>query len=431
MINFNPNSNQHVSTLLFGGTLKYKIKEQVGFYKTNGKPKFKNVEKEFKLPRLVDKSIRTVTSTGRASVGESTLQQIKHKHQDDIKELANILLEIRFLEKQISTYFNAVEELVYDFDNCIHGQLSHCGYETGLDKFGGGTSTGRLSSRAPNLQNFPRDSTSTCKKYFTSRFKDGKIIEVDYKQLELCIFAFLTQDVSLINDIVNGVDIHAVSAAKVNSIDISEVTKDQRQAAKGVNFGIIYGAGARKVAKAAGITEEEAKAYIDSFYDRYPMTKPWQDSLVDQVKLTARYIPKLTPKGQSVQAGYFKSIIGREYWFETVDAPDFLIDKGILTSFNPPSIKNYPVQGLATADIVLLMVGRLWRNLLNNRDKCLLINTVHDSIILDCKKEFIDFTCNLVKNELELVKEMMKELFNVQFNVPITVDIKVADSWGG
>jgi DNA polymerase I-like protein with 3'-5' exonuclease and polymerase domains len=144
------------------------------------------------------------------------------------------------------------------------------------------------------------------------------------------------------------------------------------------------------------------------------MTRVWQDNLVRQV---------------NNNKGLYVSCTGRQYQFELRDAPDFLKEKGVLKSYNPADIKNYPVQGLATADIVLIMLGRVWRKSLQYRHKYLMVNTVHDSLIIDCKPEYVDFACDLIKTEMCKVKEMMKELFNLDFNLHIDVEVKTGNSW--
>jgi DNA polymerase-1 len=421
MIDFNPSSTKHLSTLLFGGEVKYVEKIPNGIFKSGerkGEIKYKNEDKIKKFNGLVKPLKEWKSEAGNISTGDTVLQILAKRQDKDAGKIAKILLEIRKLEKELNTYYNAIGELIYDFDSTVKGQLCHCGYDKGSE-FGGGTSTGRLSSRHPNLQNFPRAADSQVREFFSSRYGDnGIIIECDYKQLEVVVFAFLTQDVQLIEDINNGIDIHRILASRLYRTPEALITNEQRQQTKFSTFHVIYGGGYKSLAKRENIDEEIAKKFIDIFYERYPQAKLWQDNLVRQVNNTRDFDKKLA---------YFQSVTGRIYYFPLMDQPYKNGNNEIWVY--PPNIKNYPVQGLATADIVLIMLGKLWRQAIENRDKFLLINTVHDSVVIDCKKEFLDFTCNLVKNELELGYEILKNLFNIDFNVPLKIDIKTGKDW--
>lgn len=421
MIEFNPSSTKHLSTLLFGGEVKYVEKKEDGLFKTGlkkGQVKFKNDEKIKKFPGLVKALSEWKTDKGNISTGDTVLQFLAKRPDKDAGQIAKILLDIRRLEKELNTYYTAVNDLIYPFDSTVKGQLCHCGYERGGDEFGGGTSTGRLSSRHPNLQNFPRAADSQVKEYFTSRFKGGQILEFDYKQLEVVVFAFLTQDIQLMEDINNGVDIHKVLASRLYKTPEGLITNEQRQKTKFSTFHVIYGGGYKSLAKRENIDEEIAKKFIDIFYNRYPQAQLWQNNLVKQVNNTKCFNTKLA---------YYQSVTGRMYYFPIMDQP-FKGRSEELWVY-PPNIKNYPVQGLATADIVLIMLGKLWRESINHRDKFLLINTVHDSVVIDCKKEFVDFACNLIRNELELGYDTLKSLFDLEFNVPLKVDTKFGNNW--
>jgi DNA polymerase I-like protein with 3'-5' exonuclease and polymerase domains len=271
---------------------------------------------------------------------------------------------------------------------------------------------------------------SKVKNHFTSRWgKDGVIIEFDWSQLEVCVFAFLTQDTQLLKDLNDGTDIHCALGTQLYGEEITK--KDpRRQQIKPGTFLCIYGGGANKFAREHKVDLDFAKAFIKTFYDRYPMTKAWQDNLVRQVETTKYLIDEYTLKGYQKHEGYLESITGRRYYFKTNDTPDFLYQKGILTGFNPPEIKNYPVQGLATADIHLMALGHLWHRSLKYRDKYLLINTVHDSVVIDCKRECVEKACIYIKKELESVIDILKERFNINFNVRLQIDYKVGNSWG-
>ncbi len=438
MINFS--SSQQLKTLFFGGSIKVTKKvpilNEIGVPQTfksgnkKGELRYKNVEEEVKIEGFGLKPLKEwITEKGNVSVNEKVLKVLAKKKTHVAGNVAQMLLRRRYLEKQIGTYFDGVEKFIYDVDNCVHAELCHFGYEVGEDGIGGATQTGRLSSHKPNIQNQPRKNTSVAKQHFTSRFKDGLIIEFDYAALEVVGAAYLSQDRQLIDDLVNGVNIHRVLAAQLLNKSEEDVTDEERTNAKRDNFLLLYGGGVGRLVKDRGHTKDSAKLFINNFYKRYPQLKIWQDNLVKKVEATATYIDEFTKDGHKIQEGVYQNVTGRLLYFKTKDAPNFLKEKGIMTGFNPPDIKNYPVQSFSTADLVLIMVGQFFKEAIKHRDKFLMINTVHDSLIIDCKKEYIEFACNLGKTVLESAKDVFKEKFNLDINVPIKVEYKVGSSW--
>ena len=441
---FNPESNQMLSKLLFGGDIKYKQRVPVLDIEKNP-VLIKSGKNKGAVKHYILEMVHHIEGIGIKphdawkgavkgiySVDDGVLNTIAKKSNDVGEDIARIMLKIRELDNQINTYYNSTEALVHDFDSCVHTQLCHCGYEKANFSLGGGTNTGRLSCKSPNMQNQPRKSTNKVKQHFCSRYEDGLIIEFDYAAIEVVIFAYLSQDFQLIEDLNNGLDIYLLAVADIYNVDYKTLTKedDRRQVVKPAILGIIYGEGQNRLSRELNIDKGFAKKIITTFYNRYPMAKVWQDNLVEEVNQTRKLIPgKLTKLGQPVHLGKLQTITGRICYFETTDSPEFLREKGILTSFNPPNIKNYPVQSMATSDIVLIMLGRLFRKSIQHRDKYLLINTVHDSIVIDCRKEFKDFACNFIKTELESVNVMLKEVFNLDFNLSLKVDIKCGKTW--
>lgn len=306
---------------------------------------------------------------------------------------------------------------------------------------------------------------SKVKQHFTSRFKEeGCIVEADWKQLEVVVFAFLTQDPQLISDLREGRDVHRELGSIVYNCLPQDVTKEQRQSIKPCTFHVIYGGGAKRLSEEKDLDLEFCKQFINAFYTRYPVAKQWQDNLVRKVEATRVLTNRVTTKGFRVSEGYLDTITGRRYWFDTTDIPDFMLEKvykrlGLtkeyvkqqikevgfneywrlfreqygedeMVSFSPPDIKNYPVQGFATADLHLIASGHLFRKSIKHRDKYLLVNTVHDSIVFDVRKKYIQKACIFIKNSLYYVKEILKDRFNIEFNVPLEVEFKVGDSWG-
>lgn len=271
---------------------------------------------------------------------------------------------------------------------------------------------------------------SKIKNHFTSRWENGVIINADFKQLEVIAFAFLSQDAQLIKDIIDGVDIHRRNASDIYHISQEEVSLAQRQTVKMATFAIIYGAGRNRLASDLKITDEFAQEIINTFFNRYPIAKQWQIDLVEQVKANKVPIEEKTKNGYPIELGYYQNVTGRMLFFKTNDSPDFLQKKGIMTGFNPPSIKDYPVQSFATSDLIMVFLGVLFRESIKNREKWLLINTVHDSVIFDCKKEFSNQCCKMLEDSIQLTIDRMKMYFGFDFNVPINIDITQGYSWG-
>lgn len=409
----NISSPSVLSKLLFGGYLKYKRKELVGKYK-NGNDKYKQVEHTITLFPLYryNPEWRTKTSI---STSDSVLEELA---KTDTLGIAKRLQKYRGIAKELSTYVISLSELIYP-DGMIHGSLHQCS-----------TSTGRLSSMQPNLQNMPSNEDSEIKTLFTSRFgRDGVIIEADYKQLEVICLAFLSGDEQLIDDILTGKDMHIETGKLVFGIGMS---KDQRRIVKTINFGLIYGGKAGTLAKQANVSKVLAQKCIDAFYTRYPKVKQWQEDTFKEVVANRVFEGHTTEKGYPSGRSYYKSVTGRTYVFKEYDKPDWMTWERNNAVFSPQETRNYPVQGLATGDIVPMMVGILFRVLKNNpklADRCLMINTVHDSIIFDCHKSIVATAMKTIKETLEDAPRYIKERLNLDFNLPLKVDISFGDNW--
>lgn len=434
---FNSASPKQLTTLFFGGKRLVKVRKPVqnelGVIETfkNGNVKYKTIDVEEPVEGLgLIPHKDWVTPKGGISVNEKTLKLIALKKNHDAATIAKYMLELRHLEKMINTYYIGIKELVYSWDSCVHPQFSHCGYgnDYNNDDTAGGTQTGRLSCTKPNVQNLPRSQESAVREHFVSRYTDGTICEFDFNQLEVVLFAYLTKDIQLIDDIKSGRDIHCVLGSELYG---EEITKrdDRRQRIKPCTFLVIYGGSYKKLAREQKLDESFCKSFVETFYRRYPMAKAWQDRQVGLVNGSKYKIAEQTPKGFEREEGFLKNLTGRLLYFKTNDAPDFLVEKGQMTGFNPAEIKNYPVQSMATADIALMKFGQVWRKAIEHKDKFLLVNTVHDSIVIDCKKEFVDFACNLVIHELQLIKEPMKKYFNLDWDLPLGVECKIGNNW--
>ena len=232
------NSPKQWSQFFFGGKKKVKVKEEVGVYK-NGNTKYKLVEKTVVIKPFINyvpDPEKVSAKTGQISVDDTVLNDML-KHTFDAKALAiiNGLLKYRELAKQLSTYVQGLSKhIIEDF---IHGKLNHTA-----------TVTGRLSSTNPNLQNI---SNNPIKQIFNSRYTNGVVVEVDFNQLEVVALAHVTKDKQLIDDISSGIDIHS---ALYKDMFGRMPTKEERKPFKSRTFQLIYGAGAKAIAKQAGCT---------------------------------------------------------------------------------------------------------------------------------------------------------------------------------
>ena len=258
------------------------------------------------------------------------------------------------------------------------------------------TATGRLASREPNLQNMPRGGTFPIKKVFISRWKGGKILEADFAQLEFRTAAFLSQDKIAIKEIKEGFDVHSYTA-KI----ISEAGQNTtRQEAKAHTFAPLFGA------SGYGRTAPEA-AYYKQFTEKYKGIANWHKSLANEAVNTKRIV---TPTG-------------RQFAFPDVKRRM----NGSVTEFT--RIKNYPVQSLATADIVpvvLLLIERMMRQANLNS---LIVNTVHDSIVIDVHPDEVDLVIQLIKDAGNSIEAEIKNWWDIDMNVPMELDSKIGDNW--
>ena len=280
--------------------------------------------------------------------------------------------------------------------------------------------------------------------YFCSRYGDaGKLLELDYSQLEIYTLAFLSGDKTLKSDLLSGKDLHAISAEALFG---KGFTPHQRKIAKTLSFQLQYGAGAASMAKKNNISKLVAKKFIDNYYNRYPTVREWQDEVLKDVNSRRRVDPKGRRTKSGIPAGICKinSPTNRRYTFLEHDAPEWLHDAAV-TSFSPTQAKNYPVQGFATGDIVPMMLGIL-HNKLNefNREKfrdgtpeykyhpvpTLLVGTVHDSVLFDCPSSQSAMEWGLIaKEEMEKAPKYLKSIFNIDFDLPLPVEAKWGKNW--
>ena len=293
---------------------------------------------------------------------------------------------------------------------------------------------------------------SDIKKCFETRFEDGALVEMDYSQLEIIGLAVLSNDPVLKNDLREGRDIHCQNAADLygaNYLDVLQCYKahdpewtKKRTLTKALSFALQYGAGAKSLAKDNGIPLKLAQKFITNYYDRYSTIKTWQEDNIEAVGASAIPSGRKTPKGYPTMKGFLEMRTGRVYEFEEYDAPSFLVEKGIHTSFSPTQIKNYPVQGFSTGDLVPFAIGEIAKYLYYNKIEkdILIINTVHDSILFDCndvthaslaaRRILFQHLRNL-KDIMVSIRDDINSLWpGIDFALPLGVDSEYGKNWG-
>ena len=416
------NSSLQWSKFFFGGIKKVDSKEVVGVYK-NGKPKTKKVTALFATTPFSDVAALDEwksEKTGKVSVDEKVLTYINTSTKETVvKEVTNKLLQHRDLTKQLSTYVQGLSKHVIDHRSesyggyFIHGRLTHVS-----------TSTGRLSSSSPNLQNI---SNNPIKKIFCSRCGDGgSLVEFDFSQLEVAVLAHVTKDKQLILDISSGRDIHTELYKDMFHV---EPTKDERKWFKRLTFGLIYGAGAKTLADNAGCDIDISRRFIDTFYARYPSVRLWHTDMSERAEAEGMH-DEVIDGYEFSKTWRFKSETGRIYVFKQYKNKyaDSVWSTKKEYTFSPTELKNYPVQGLATGDIVPMMLGILYRKF-KDRGGVYLVNTVHDSILFDVFDDKLETTIKEVTDVLTNTNVYFEKTFGFPLALKLSAGCSVGKNW--
>ena len=332
---------------------------------------------ELKLPTENIKKGKTNYSTA-----SSELQKLKKEH----KIIAKIE-EYREIFKLKTTYLDTLPLLV-DKNSRIHSTFNQAV-----------TATGRLSSSDPNLQNIPAKSELGQLLRVAFEASNGWcLISADYSQIDLRAMAHMSGDQKMINLFLQKVDIHQATAAEINKVDLSQVTQKMRRAAKALNFGVIYGMGAFGFAQSAGISREEAKKFIQAYFEKFT-------GVTEYIKKT---------KEEVRQKGYVETQMGRRRYLPEINSPNFQVQNSA-----ERMAVNMPIQGMS-ADIVKLAMIKVFNELENNSQVRMILQ-VHDEIILEVKKEVTEVVAQKVKTLMEQVYPL---------KVPLVVNIKIGDNWG-
>lgn len=271
---------------------------------------------------------------------------------------------------------------------------------------------------------------SDIKACFPSRFEGGMILESDFSQLEIVALAALSRDAVLIEDMLSGKDMHRFFTAERLKIPEEEVQSKDRTNTKRMTFLIQYGGGAATLARKIGLPQEECKAFIDAYYNRYWEVKLWQDEVAAEVERSRKPSGKLSPKGFAVGRGEWESPLGRLYVFFEQDPPEWMRSEE--PNFSPTQMKNYMVQGTATGDIMAVFRARLYRRLVGTPlfKRCLLINTVHDSVMADCMSMEDALQLKTIIDEIaSSLVDVLAETWGFICPVPFKVETKIGPKW--
>lgn len=352
------------------------------------------------------------------------------------------------LDKEIGTYYvkqDAKGELsgmltcVQRHDHFIHHKLNHTS-----------TVTSRLSSSDPNGQNLPRGDKSQVKAMFVSRFgDDGEMVEADYSQLEVVVQGVLTKDPQLCEHLRQRIDFHCVRVAAKFAKTRPEVTyeyaldwcknedhpdyangKKERTKCKIFSFQRAYGAGAPTIAEETGMSLEETQALMQAEDELYPGVVEFNAAVETAVVKSAEPFQALGDDGKwkTYRRGYWQAPTGTMYTWRSYDAPEYARKRGKLDTFNPPEMKNYPVQGTG-GEFVQCTGGRLWRHFVSNDNyggKAFLVNTVHDCNWADSHKT----VRNEVARDMKCIMEDIPAFYNARHGMDITVPFPVEVEYG-
>lgn len=321
------------------------------------------------------------TKTGYSTNAE-VLEKLKNKHP-----IIEAIMDYRMVTKLNSTYAEGLVKVIGD-DERIHTTFQNMV-----------TATGRLSSTEPNLQNIPvrTELGSEIRKMFVP--KDGCVlIDADYSQIELRVLAHIANDKIMQEAFRSGEDVHRVTASQVFGVAPEDVTSLMRRHAKAVNFGIVYGISDFSLADDIGVTRKEAKAYIESYLEKYAGVRQYMHDVVEQAKAD----------------GYVTTLMGRRRYLPELKSKNFN-----LRSFGERCAMNTPIQGTA-ADIIKLAMIRVDAALAKQYPQARLVLQVHDELIVECPLDQADGVKQLVEREMEQVMEL---------RVPLLAEAKSGASW--
>ncbi|UZP02569.1 DNA polymerase I [Clostridium botulinum] len=323
----------------------------------------------------------------KTKTGYSTNQEVLEKLIDKHPIITKVMY-YRQITKINSTYVEGLKNVI-DIDGCIHSNFNQTV-----------TTTGRLSSTEPNLQNIPikYEMGKEIRKVFIPQDSDDILISCDYSQIELRVLAHVADDKNMIDAFEHHSDIHTKTASEVFKVPVDEVTSTMRSNAKAVNFGIVYGISDFSLAQDLKITKKEAAEYMAIYFERYPKIKEYLNYVSEYAK----------------EKGYVLTILNRRRFI-----PEIKSSNKIVKALGERLAMNAPIQGSA-ADIIKLAMVNVYNKLREKNLNSELILQVHDELILNVKKDEFDIVKQLVIEEMEKA---------IKLNVALDVDLKYGYTW--
>ena len=335
------------------------------------------------LYNKLDLPVLKKTPKGQPSTNEDTLQRLAEEY-----DLPKIIIEYRGLAKLKSTYTDSLINIQHPVSKRIHTS-----YQQAV------TSTGRLSSTEPNLQNIPIKTPEGRKIREAFIAEKGNIlISADYSQIELRIMAHLSGDKNLTHAFNNNIDVHSATASEIFNISLEEVTPEHRRSAKAINFGLIYGMSAFGLTRQLGIPRHEAQAYLDTYFERYTGVRKYMDSTKELAKKNL----------------FVETILGRKLHVAAINDSN-----GLRRQAAERAAINAPLQGSA-ADIIKKAMIDVDHWIGNNNSDIKMIMQVHDELIFEVKKGFAE-------EALENITNLMES--SVKLDIPLIVDANTGANW--
>ena len=336
----------------------------------------------FEKLKLVSKPKKT--KTGQYSTSEEVLSGLASEH-----EIIKNILEWRSLDKLQNTYVRSLPNEVNKRTGRIHTKFNQTV-----------TTTGRLSSNNPNLQNIPIRTLNGQKirEAFIPRSEEFELLAADYSQIELRVIASISKDKNMVDAFIKNQDIHTITAAKIYNVDPDDVSREQRGNAKTVNFGIIYGVSAFGLSQQTNLSRSESKIMIDSYFENYPGLKDYMSSQIDFAR----------------NNGYVQTIMGRRRYLQNINSQNNMLRSGA-----ERNAINAPIQGSA-ADIIKIAMIRVHEKFKEQSLKSKMLLQVHDELVFD-----------VYKSEKNIVKTIVKDTMEsaVKLLVPLKIDLEFGKNW--
>ena len=332
--------------------------------------------------KLVSKAKKT--KTGQYSTSEEVLSSLANDHK-----IIEKILEWRSLDKLQNTYVKSLPKEVSSLTNRIHSSFNQTV-----------TTTGRLSSNNPNLQNIPIRTANGQKirRAFIPRNSDYILMAADYSQIELRVIASISNEENMIDAFTNNQDIHTMTASKIYNVDPENVTREQRGNAKTVNFGIIYGVSAFGLSQQTDLNRSESKVMIDNYFLNYPGLKKYMSDQIDFAR----------------NNGYVETIMGRRRYLQNINSQN-----NMLRSSAERNAINAPIQGSA-ADIIKIAMININSEFKKQSLKSKMLLQVHDELVFDVHNSEKDQIKDIVKTTMESA---------VKLKVPLKIDLEFGKNW--